>query len=87
MNPFSEQTVNLFDQLLAGFQLQANNPDFDKVAAVISQAKRELGLWASMKNMPSPPLPPSLSNAAAGEPNENESAPTGDKGDKTTVAP
>ena len=73
MPPFSEQTVNLFDQLLAAFQLQANNPNFDKVAAVISQARRELSVWQSMKNMPLS-SPPSLPNATAGEPNENESA-------------
>ena len=39
---FSASTLNVFAELLGGYSLPANHPEFDRIAAAISLAKREL---------------------------------------------
>jgi hypothetical protein len=41
----SKESMELFEQLLGSYQLQANNPDFDTIARVISQARHEIISW------------------------------------------
>lgn len=39
---FSKSSLDVFAELLGGYSLPANHPDFDRVAVAIGLAKREL---------------------------------------------
>ena len=50
---FSKDTLGVFGDLLNNFSLPASHPDFDRVAAAISGARRELAAAiAEIEEMP-----------------------------------